>query len=84
MGSRIRNACGNLVDRIRFGYVVDFLYVKYFAVSNVADVCVTSGVILLAYYLIFRLPATTPQDATPATPAVPPPPVDDSAKSETP
>jgi signal peptidase II len=83
LGLELGAACGNLVDRIRFGYVVDFLYVKYFAVSNIADVCVTSGVLLLAYYLIFRMPAATAETA-PATPAAPPPPADDSARSATP
>ena len=80
LGLELGAACGNLVDRIRVGYVVDFLYVKYFAVSNVADVCVTSGVILLAYYLIFRMPATPPAEPAPATP----PPPDDSIRPETP
>ncbi len=48
-------AAGNLIDRIRFGYVVDmfeFLFVN-FAIFNLADVFVTLGGIGLVVYLIF-------------------------------
>lgn len=84
LGLELGATCGNLADRIRFGYVVDFLYVKYWAVSNIADVCVTTGVVLLAYYLIFRAPAATPIAATPQAPVAPPPPVDDTPRPEIP
>ena len=42
-------AVGNLIDRIRLGYVVDFLYFKLidFPVFNVADIYVTVSVIVL-------------------------------------
>jgi len=46
---------GNLVDRIRMGYVVDFiepLFVR-FAVFNVADISVTAGATLFAIWLLF-------------------------------
>lgn len=41
---------GNLVDRIRFGAVVDFLDFRVFPIFNVADICVCmgSGLLLLA------------------------------------
>ena len=41
---------GNAVDRIRLGYVVDFIYVKLidFPVFNAADICVTVGMALIA------------------------------------
>lgn len=45
-------AIGNLVDRVRFGEVTDFILLAWrgheFPVFNVADMCVTSGVILFA------------------------------------
>jgi signal peptidase II len=45
-------ALGNLVDRVRTGEVVDFILLAWgrheFPVFNVADVCVTCGVILFA------------------------------------
>lgn len=44
-------ALGNLVDRLRFGYVVDFISVHlgdhYFPAFNVADSAITIGAILL-------------------------------------
>ena len=50
-------AVGNLIDRILYGKVVDFLdfYIfKYdFPVFNVADICVNIGTILLIIYLLF-------------------------------
>lgn len=45
-------AVGNLVDRVRFGEVTDFILLAWrgheFPVFNVADMCVTCGVILFA------------------------------------
>lgn len=51
----LAGACGNLIDRIRNGYVVDFLDFRLinFPIFNVADSAVVIGSILLAYYLIF-------------------------------
>ncbi|MEA3016720.1 MAG: signal peptidase [Sphingomonadales bacterium] len=45
-------ALGNILDRVRFGYVVDFLdlhfgEVRPFLVFNVADAAITIGVLLL-------------------------------------
>lgn len=45
-------AVGNLIDRVRVGEVTDFILLSWrghdFPVFNVADVCVTCGVILFA------------------------------------
>ena len=51
----VGGAIGNLIDRVRLGYVVDFFYFKLinFAIFNVADTCVVIGTILLAIYLVF-------------------------------
>lgn len=48
-------AIGNLIDRLRFGYVVDFFYFELinFPVFNVADVYVTCGMILLLVLVLF-------------------------------
>ena len=37
-------AMGNLIDRLRFGYVIDFLDVRVWPVFNVADSAITIGV----------------------------------------
>ncbi|MFH1380817.1 MAG: signal peptidase II [Candidatus Omnitrophota bacterium] len=40
-------ALGNLIDRLRFGYVVDFLDFKVWPVFNIADSAITIGAFLL-------------------------------------
>ena len=46
---------GNMIDRLRFGYVVDMIEVDFmkFAVFNVADCFITCGCILLMLHLVF-------------------------------
>ncbi len=46
---------GNMIDRIRLGYVVDMIEVDFmnFAVFNVADCFITCGCILLLVRLVF-------------------------------
>lgn len=48
-------AIGNLIDRVRYGYVVDFLYFSLinFPVFNVADIYVTLAAIYLVILLLF-------------------------------
>jgi signal peptidase II len=43
----------NLIDRLRQGHVTDFLDFKVWPAFNVADMCISVGVVLLAYRLIF-------------------------------
>ena len=51
-------AVGNLVDRMRFGIVVDFLDVYagtlHWPAFNVADSAITVGVCIFAYHILFR------------------------------
>jgi len=53
-------AIGNMVDRIRYGEVVDFIqwYVKsyYWPSFNVADSAISIGVVLLALEMLFGKP----------------------------
>ncbi|HLX62018.1 MAG TPA: signal peptidase II [Planctomycetota bacterium] len=60
-------ATGNLIDRVIFHYVRDFIdfmpqlpLIGHWAVFNVADICITTGVILYAVNEIFF--AKTPRD----------------------
>lgn len=48
-------ACGNMIDRLRYDYVVDFFYFKLinFPVFNVADIYVTIGTALLIILYLF-------------------------------
>ena len=41
---------GNLIDRIFRGYVVDFIYFKFWYVFNLADLFITIGSLILIYY----------------------------------
>lgn len=56
-------ALGNLIDRLQFGYVVDFLYFHYanwsFPAFNVADSAITCGAALLVWDS-FRKPRHDP------------------------
>lgn len=54
LGLQLGGAIGNLVDRFRHGYVVDFIDFPRFPTFNVADSAITVGVALLMYALLFR------------------------------
>lgn len=43
----IGGAVGNLIDRIRLGYVVDFIDLRFWPVFNLADSCITIGIVWL-------------------------------------
>ncbi len=50
LGMMVAGIIGNLIDRIRLGYVVDFLdfylYSRHFPAFNVADMAICTGVFL--------------------------------------
>ena len=47
----LAGALGNLIDRLVFGYVIDFLDFRIWPVFNVADSAITIGAGLLVIYL---------------------------------
>ena len=48
-------AFGNLIDRIRLGYVTDFFDVGLWPIFNIADSAITIGIILMIFnYLIYN------------------------------
>lgn len=49
-------AIGNLIDRIRFGYVTDFFDFRIWPIFNIADISIVCGTVLLAYYVFFIEP----------------------------
>ncbi len=62
IGLVIGGALGNVIDRVRFGYVVDFLDLHFgdfrpFLVFNVADAAITVGVVILLVRALFARPA---------------------------
>jgi len=50
----LAGALGNLVDRLFFGYVIDFLDFRIWPVFNVADSAITVGTILLGWLILFK------------------------------
>ena len=49
-------AAGNFIDRIVYGYVIDFIYLECidFPIFNIADIYVVCGGIALAAVILFR------------------------------
>lgn len=54
----VAGGIGNLIDRIRYGYVVDMFEFRFvdFAIFNVADICVTCAFAAVLIYMIFIEP----------------------------
>lgn len=50
-GMLLGGAAGNLIDRIRLGWVTDFIKIPHWPAFNVADIAVTFGVIILVFVL---------------------------------
>ncbi|MDI6602408.1 MAG: signal peptidase II, partial [Thermoanaerobacteraceae bacterium] len=44
-------ALGNLIDRIRLGYVIDFIHISHWPVFNIADMFIVFGSIILAIFI---------------------------------
>ena len=51
LGLVLGGTLGNLIDRLRFGYVTDFIDVGIWPTFNIADSAVVTGVIIFAYSL---------------------------------
>lgn len=45
-------AVANLIDRVRLGYVIDFLDIRVWPVFNLADVALCTGALLLVVYMV--------------------------------
>ena len=66
LGLQLGGAIGNLIDRLRFGSVIDMFYVRFWPVFNIADSAIVCGVVLLMWHLMrtSSKPETVPQTAT--------------------
>jgi signal peptidase II len=64
LGLVLGGALGNIVDRVRYGYVVDFFHAywhdHHFYVFNVADAAITVGVTLLLLRAVLAPQLTKP------------------------
>lgn len=54
LGLILGGAMGNLVDRVRLGYVVDFVDLRWWYVFNLADSAIVIGVALLLFHSSFE------------------------------
>jgi signal peptidase II len=53
LGLMLGGALGNMIDRFRFGFVVDFIDLGWWPVFNAADSSIVVGVTMLAVYMAF-------------------------------
>lgn len=69
LGMQLGGAIGNLIDRMRFGTVTDFIEVTHFPVFNLADASISVGVAILAVVLWLegraKRPSAPPPHASP-------------------
>jgi signal peptidase II len=52
LGLVLGGTIGNLIDRLHFGYVTDFIDFSFWPTFNIADSAVTIGAVIFAYRLI--------------------------------
>ena len=64
LGGILGGAAGNLIDRLRYGEVVDFLHLHYrgfdWPMFNVADSAISVGVVLLLLHSLRAAPEPSP------------------------
>ena len=71
LGMALGGAAGNLIDRLRLGYVLDFLDLHFWPVFNVADIGITCGAILVVIALFLRARTNQRDNHTNTQPAPP-------------
>ena len=53
IGCILGGAISNLFDRIRFGYVVDYIDLRIWPVFNISDMCISVGFLILFFLLFY-------------------------------
>jgi signal peptidase II len=71
LGLILGGALGNLIDRVAFGPVTDFISVYTFAIFNVADASISCGVALMLLLMLFERKKPAPQPPAPEEPPAP-------------
>lgn len=51
----LAGAVGNLIDRVRLDYVVDFFDFRIWPVFNIADIAIVGGVFSMIYAILFKM-----------------------------
>ncbi|MBU0671151.1 MAG: signal peptidase II [Patescibacteria group bacterium] len=52
----IAGAVGNIIDRIQYGYVVDFITVPFWSIFNLADIYIVVAVVIWMFYIFIYEP----------------------------
>ncbi|WP_041607658.1 signal peptidase II [Halobacteroides halobius] len=52
LGLALGGTIGNLIDRVRVGYVIDFLDFRIWPVFNIADSAIVVGVSIFSYWML--------------------------------
>jgi len=52
LGLELGGALGNLADRLRYGYVLDFINFNFWPVFNLADSCIVIGMVMIGYHFL--------------------------------
>jgi signal peptidase II len=84
LGLQLGGAIGNVVDRFRHGFVVDFINFPKFPTFNVADSAITVGVVMLGLYLLTRDPAAASHEERTVRGGSAPTPDTNSAENQAP
>ncbi|MCL5795760.1 MAG: signal peptidase II [Patescibacteria group bacterium] len=50
----LAGAISNIIDRIIFGYVLDYINIGFWPVFNLADIFIFAGIILYAYKMLWN------------------------------
>lgn len=50
-GLFVGGAIGNLIDRVALGSVIDFIQLPHWPAFNLADTCITMGVVILVFVI---------------------------------
>ena len=66
MSLQMGGALGNLIDRVTQGHVTDFISVGNFPVWNIADSCITVGVVILLLGVYLQERSKSQKDASEA------------------
>ena len=72
LGMVFGGAIGNLIDRIRIGYVTDFIYVRlwsdvFWPAFNIADSSISVGICLLIWFILISFKKETKDKVTAST-----------------
>jgi signal peptidase II len=54
LGMQLGGAIGNLLDRLRFGEVTDFVDVGNFPTFNVADACISTSIVIVIGFFVLQ------------------------------